>query len=97
MWVTPESRAELHSATLTFKHLPGRTPWYLNHLFVCNGPSSRYPNDIRILFRPRTAYDKRAFSYSAIQFWNSFSGDIKNLKITKIKLYRLIFIFFLLP
>jgi hypothetical protein len=76
--LTPESRAKLHSASLIFKHLSGRTPRYLNHLFIRNGPSSRYPNDIRISFRPRTAFDNRAFSYSAIQFWNSLPGDIKN-------------------
>lgn len=78
--LTPENRAKLHSASLIFKHLSGCTPRYLNHLFVRNGSSSRFPNDIRISFRPRTAYDNRAFSYSANQFWNSLPGDIKSIK-----------------
>lgn len=76
--LTPENRAKLHSAVLIFKHFSGRTPGYLNHMFIRNGPSSRSPNDIRIKFRPRTAYDNRAFSFSGTQFWNSLPMEIKS-------------------
>lgn len=76
--LTPDSRAKLHKATLTFEHFSDRTPRYLNHLLVRNGSSSHHPNDIRISFRPRNAHDNRAFSYSANQFWYSLPGEIKN-------------------
>lgn len=76
--LTPENRAKLHSAVLIYKQLNGELPDYLNHMFVRNGPSSRYPNNIRIQCRPRTVFDNRAFSYSALQFWNSISADIRD-------------------
>ncbi|XP_055308105.1 uncharacterized protein LOC129572187 [Sitodiplosis mosellana] len=65
--LTPESRAKLQSAVLIFKQLSNCSPEYLNRMFVRNGESSRYP-------------DTRAFSFSAINFWNSISVEIRNSK-----------------
>jgi hypothetical protein len=78
--LTPENRAKLHSAVLIFKQLSKRSPEYLNHMFVCNGEASRYPDNLRVNFRPRTAFDTRAFSLSAINYWNSIPVDIRNSK-----------------
>lgn len=76
--LTPESRSKLHSAVLIYKQLSNNSPEYLNHMFVLNGESSRYPDNLRINFRPRTAFDNRAFCYSAINFWNSIPIEIRN-------------------
>jgi len=78
--LNPESKAKLHSAVLIYKQLSNNSPAYLNHMFVQNGPSSRYPDNIRVRFTPRTAFDTRAFSFAAINFWNSISVEIRNLE-----------------
>lgn len=59
--LTPESRAKLQSAILIFKQLSKQSPMYLNRLFVRNGESSRYPDNLRINFFPHTEFDTRAF------------------------------------
>lgn len=78
--LTPESRAKLQSAVLIFKQLSIGSPEYLNHMFIRNGESSRYPENIRVNFNPRSTFDTRAFKYAAINFWNSIPVDIRNSK-----------------
>lgn len=43
--------------------------------------TSRYPNDIRINFHSPTAFDSRAFSYSAL-ISNTFNGSTKILDLS---------------
>lgn len=75
--LTPESRAKLHSAVMIFKQLKIQSPVYLNLMFVRNGESYRYPDNLRVNFNSRTAFDDRAFSYSAINFWNNIPVGIR--------------------
>lgn len=37
------------------------------HTYVLNGESSRYPDNLRINFLPRTTFDDRAFCFSTYQ------------------------------
>jgi hypothetical protein len=78
--LNPESKAKLHSMVLIYKQLSNSSPAYLNHMFVRNGPPSHYPDNLRVLFTPRTAFDTRAFSFSAINFWNNIPVEIRNSK-----------------
>jgi hypothetical protein len=88
----PDDRAKIHSATLIFKQLKNQSPQYLNDLFVPNANRTRASSNkqLRVINKPKTAFDKRAFSYSAITFWNSIpnsiteSGSVETFK-TKIK------------
>ena len=77
--LTPECNAKLHSAVLIHKQLSKESPAYLNHMFVRNGPSSRFPENIRVSFTPRTVFDTRAFSFAAINFWNSVPVEIRKV------------------
>lgn len=73
--LTPQERAKVHSAVLIFKHLNGKTPSYLNGLFVVNNSRTRSNGQLRPI-RPRTEFDKRAFSYGAIDFWNTIPNEV---------------------
>lgn len=73
--LTPQERAKIHSAVLIYKHLKGETPSYLNDLFIVKNSSSRSNGQLRPT-QVRTEFDKRAFSYGAIEFWNTIPNDI---------------------
>jgi len=81
--LTPESRAKLNSAVMIFKQLSNHKPHYLNHMFILNGESSRYPDNLRINYNPRTDFDTRAFSYAAIKFWNEIPLEIRKSESLK--------------
>ena len=72
----PEDRAKVHSSSLIYKHLNGGTPAYLNDLFVVHISNTRSNGQLEVS-RPRTTFDMRAFSYSAIIFWNSIPEEIR--------------------
>ena len=71
----PNERAMMHSATLIYKHLKGQTPAYLNDLFAVNNSNTRANGNFQVN-KPRTEFDKRAFGYSAILFWNGIPKEI---------------------
>lgn len=74
--LTPESRAKLNSATLIYKQLKHQTPTYLNDMFVRNINSTRSNGKLRVLVKPHSEFDKRAFGFAGINFWNSIPGEI---------------------
>lgn len=75
--LTPESRAKLNSATLIYKQLKHQTPTYLNDMFVRNINSTRSNGKLRVLVKPHSEFDKRAFGFAGINFWNSIPDEIK--------------------
>lgn len=75
--LTPENRAKLHAATLIFKIVKGDSPSYLDNMVVVRSSNTRSNGNLRPT-RPITTFDKRAFSYSAINFYNQIPNEIKN-------------------
>ena len=67
------------------QHLKGQSPSYLNDLFVVRNSNTRSNGQLQVS-KPRTTFDMRSFSYSAILFWNSIPEEIVRLPtISKFK------------
>jgi hypothetical protein len=81
----PDEKSRIHSATLIYNQLQKQRPEYLNSLFIPNISTTRSNGNLKIS-RPRTEFDKRSFSYSAISFWNSIPDEI--IKSDTIKKFK---------
>jgi hypothetical protein len=84
----PDERARQHSATLIYNQLARQSPAYLTDMFVRNTNNTRAGSNGQLrVCNPRAEFDKRQFSYSAINFWNSIPNEITGLEsIDKFKI-----------
>ena len=75
--LNPEERVRVQAACLIYKHLNGLSPAYLDDMFQIRNTITRSNGQLRVS-KPRTTFDMRAFSYSAILFWNSIPLEIRS-------------------
>lgn len=76
----PDENAKFHSAILIFNQLIKQSPAYLNSMFTRNNNNTRAGSNGNLtVSKPRTEFDKRQFTHSAINFWNSIPREITTL------------------
>lgn len=75
--LTPEVRAKIQSACLIYKQLNVKPIAYLNDVIVVESRRTRSNGQLRLI-SPNSTFHKRAFSYSAIKFWNSIPNVVRS-------------------
>ena len=70
-------RARIQSACLIYKHLSVKPVPYLNDVLVVENRRTRSNGQLRLV-SPNSVFHKRAFSYSAVKFWNSIPAGVRS-------------------
>lgn len=83
--LTPEERARFDSFVMIRKGLLGNLPAYLNTMFETRESITRNSGNLNVR-KPRSAFDKRMFTYAANDGYNKIPREIKNItSIAKFK------------
>ena len=81
-WLPVEQRSAFKIGVLTYKALHGESPQYLRDIIHRYTPTrtlrSSSRNELQIPKMKKHVHSKRAFSFSAPEFWNDLPENIKN-------------------